>query len=95
MSDVVSGFNAMVWQIIGYDGTEEILRQQIPLDQADVARMSDLLKSFASKNLRPDEIAAGLADVRPDTTAGNRIVLMAGENPHYVASLWRSDELEK
>ncbi len=85
----------MVWRIIGYDGLQEILEQRIPLTDADEARISAVLKALAAKHLAPDEIAAGLADVRQDTTTGNRITLTAGQNPHYVASLWRSDELPK
>jgi hypothetical protein len=41
------------------------------------------------------EIEAGLADVRRDDMGGNRITLTAGENPHYVAGLFRGDELAK
>jgi hypothetical protein len=85
----------MVWRIIGYDGLQEIFEQRIPLTDADEARISAMLKVFASQHLTPDEIAAGLADVSQDTTTGNRITLTAGENPHYVASLWRRDELPK
>ena len=95
LSDIVSGFGKMVWRIVGYDSTKEIMRQEIPLDQADASRISEMLRNLAAKHLTPEEIAAGLADVRHDTTGGSRIMLMAGENPHYVASLWRSDELAK
>jgi hypothetical protein len=83
----------LVWKIEGYDSTTKILDQTIPLNGADETKICDLLKSLASKNLRADEIAAGLADVRKDDAHGNRITFYAGQNPHYVASLWRSDEL--
>ena len=95
LSDIVSGFGQMVWRIVGYDGTKEILRQEIPLNEADEPRISEILRSLAAEHLTPAEIAAGLADVRHDTTGGNRITLMAGQNPHYVAGLFRSDELAK
>jgi hypothetical protein len=95
MSDVVSGFGQMVWRIMGYDGTKEILRQEIPLSEADEHRISEILRGLAAKHLTSAEIAAGLADVRRDTTGGNRIALMAGQNPHYIAGLFRSDELAK
>jgi hypothetical protein len=85
----------MVWRIIGYDGLEEIFEQRIPLTDADEAKISAMLKTLAAQHLTPDEIAAGLADVSQDTTTSNRIMLTAGENPNYVASLWRSDELPK
>jgi hypothetical protein len=95
LSDIVSGFGQMVWRIVGYDSAKEILQQEIPLNEADAPRISEILRSLAAKHLTSEEIAAGLANVRRDATAGNRIILTAGENPHYVASLWRSDELAK
>jgi hypothetical protein len=85
----------MVWRIVGYDGAEEILRQEIPLDRADERRISEILRDLAAQHLTSEEIAAGLADVRRDATGGNRIALMAGQNPHYVAGIFRSDELAK
>jgi hypothetical protein len=95
LSDIVSGFGQMVWRIVGYDGTKEILRQEIPLNQADERRISEILRNLAAEHLTSEEIAAGLADVRRDATGGNRIALMAGQNPHYIAGLFRSDELAK
>jgi hypothetical protein len=83
----------MVWRVIGYDSDKEILRQEIPLDQADERRISEILRSLAAQHLNSEEIAAGLADVQRDTRFGSRIIFTAGLNPHYVASLWRSDEL--
>lgn len=95
LSDIVSGFGKMVWRIVGYDSTTEIMRREIPLDQADEARISEILKTLAAQHLTSAEIAAGMANVRHDTRFGNRITLIAGQNPYYVASLWRSDELAK
>ena len=85
----------MVWRIVGYDGTKEIMRQEIPLNEADEPRISEILRSLAAEHLTSEEIAAGLANVRRDATGGNRIALMAGQNPHYIAGLFRSDELAK
>jgi hypothetical protein len=82
-----------VWKIKGYNGTEKILDQTIALNSADEMKITSLLKELASKNLTPSEISAGLADVHKDDAAGNRIIFHAGQNPHYVASLWRSDEI--
>jgi hypothetical protein len=82
-----------VWKIKGYDGTEEILDQTVTLNSADEMKITGLLKDLASKGLTPSEISAGLADVHKDDVGGNRIIFHAGQNPHYVASLWRSDEL--
>jgi hypothetical protein len=95
LSDVVGGFGSFVWIIEGYDGAEIILQpQRIPLNDATEAKISGLLHGFASKHLTLAEISAGLADVRRDEHYGNRISLTAGKNPYYVASLWRSDELD-
>jgi len=85
----------MVWRIVGYDSAIEILQQEIPLNEADEPRISEILRSLAAEHLTSEEIAAGLADVRRDATGGNRIALMAGQNPHYIAGLFRSDELAK
>ena len=70
------------------------MEQTVALNDADENRICDLLKSFASKHLTSDEISSGLADVRKDEHHGNRIIFTAGQNPHYAASLWRSDELD-
>jgi len=83
----------MVWRIEGYDGSTLISESVIPLNNASEARISELLKSLASQHLSPEEIAAGLADVSKDDANGNRIILTAGQDPHYVASLFRSGEL--
>ena len=83
----------LIWKIEGYDGTDIILEQIIPLNEADETKICDLLKSLASRDLNEHEIAAGLADVRKDDTSGNRIIFYAGQNPHYVVGLYRSDEL--
>ena len=82
-----------VWKIEGYDGTERILDQTVPLNSTNEAQITSILKGLASKGLTPSEISAGLADVHKDDVNGNRIIFHAGQNPHYVASLWRSDEI--
>lgn len=82
----------MEWRIKGYDSLKEILDQRVPLNGNDEAKIAALLKSLASKHLNAAEIAAGMADVRKDDSGGNRIILSAGQNPHYVAGLFRSDE---
>jgi hypothetical protein len=84
----------MVWKIEGYRGTEKILDQRIPLNDATEQKVSEMLKRLASQHLTEAEISAGLADVRADSSHGNRIILMAGQDPHYVAGLFRSDELD-
>ncbi len=93
MNTIVGGFENMVWRIIGYDGLEEISQQTYSLKTTDQAKIEALLKELASQHLTFSEVAAGFADVRIDESNGNRVMLSAGENPHYVASLWRADEL--
>ena len=83
----------MVWRIEAYDSNTLISETVIPLNNASEAKISELLKSLASQHLSPEEIAAGLADVSKDDAHGNRIILTAGQNPHYIAGLFRSDEL--
>lgn len=95
MTNIVDGFSELVWQIVGYDSTDEISKQIIPLANADEAHITNILTELASEHLSAAEIAAGFAEVRRDDSQGNRIILSAGENPYYVASLWRSDELAK
>jgi hypothetical protein len=96
LSKVVSDFQTMVWQIIGYKRFQKIFEQQIPLTEADEATISAMVKNLAAQHLTPDEVEKGLADVHREAIHGNRITLWAGENPHsYVAGLWRSDELAK
>ena len=96
MSKVVSGFQTMVWQIIGYKRFKKILEQRIPLAEADEATISAMLRNLAAQHLTPGEVGQGMADVHRDTINANRLTLWAGENPYsYVASLWRSDELAK
>jgi hypothetical protein len=84
-----------VWKIEGYDGSKKILEQTVPLNDANEAKITSILRALASKGLTPGEISAGNADVHKDDKYGNRIIFSAGENPYYVASLWRSDELRE
>ena len=52
LSDIVSGFGQMMWRIVGYDGAKEILQQEVPLNQADEAGISEILRSLAALPLR-------------------------------------------
>ena len=82
-----------VWKIKGYDGIEKILDQTVALNSADESKIIGILRELVSKGLTPTEISADLAEVHKDDLGGNRIIFHAGQNPHYVASLWRSDEI--
>jgi hypothetical protein len=94
LSKVISGFGELEWKIEGYNGVEKFFEERIPLNDASEEKMASLLKGLASKHLTAAEIAAGMADVRKDAQHGNRVILMAGQNPHYVAALFRGDELD-
>ena len=97
MSDIVSGFQNQVWRIIGYDSSIVILEESIPLASADEKTIVARLKELVSKHLKADEIAGAnagtnsLLQPRMDSGGGNRLIITMGENPHYIASLWRSD----
>jgi hypothetical protein len=95
MTDIVNGFENMVWRVIGYDGTEQISEETIPVDRADESAIVMLLRKLAASHLSEDEIqdAPGLLEVRKDLDHGNRVTFSVGENPHYVASMWRADEI--
>jgi hypothetical protein len=85
----------LIWRIEGYDGVDKVLDQILPLRDADEIRVGGLLKGLASAVLTPGEIDAGYADVRKfDDDHGNHIVLRAGKNPRFVASLCRPEEID-
>jgi hypothetical protein len=94
LSKVISGFGELEWKIEGYNGVDKFFEERIPLNDAPEEKIASLLKGLASKHLTAAEIAAGMADVRKDAQHGIRIILMAGQNPHYVAALFRGDELD-
>ncbi len=99
MMDPVSGFQNSVWRIIGYDGAETIFETEVPQADLSVEGVTRLLQLLVAGDLEMGDIfeaATGksrLLEVRPDLDSANRLMFMAGENPHYVASLWRGDEL--
>lgn len=82
MSEIIEGFKKQIWRIIKYDGLEKVEEERI--QQAEISEI---------------EIVAKLAELsgetpQKDSDRGNRLIYMAGQNPHWVASLWRADELE-
>ncbi len=92
MSDVINGFQNMAWRVQGYDGDRQILEQIVSIEEMSAAGVAEHLKRLASQNLTPEETAA--LEVSVDETHGRRMTITVGENPHYVASLWRKDELD-
>lgn len=95
--NVVEGFKNMSWFILGYDGMTEIYQRRIAADQVDEAGIRKILRELAMQHLTPEEIAASdrgdatFLTIRPDDRS-NRLSFMIGENPHYVAGLFRADE---
>jgi hypothetical protein len=68
----------------------------MPLKAADEAEIVAMLKSLASQHLTKAEIQrgeqTGVLDIVRDV-GGTRLSGSCGQNPHYVASLWRDEEL--
>jgi hypothetical protein len=101
MAGIVEGFGKQVWRIIGYDGLKEIFETRVPQDRLTAEQVQDLLRCLVCRHLTGSEIAASflgdasLLEVRSDAIGGNRIAFMAGSNPHYIAGLFRPDELRK
>jgi hypothetical protein len=92
VSDVIDGFQNMAWKIQGYDCDKQILEEIVSVEEMSAAAIAEHLKGLASENLTPEETAA--LELSVDETHGKRMTITVGENPHYVASLWRRDELD-
>jgi hypothetical protein len=99
MASTVEGFGNQVWLVRGYDGLKPIFETRIPQARLTVERVQDLLRCLACKDLTGPEITSAflgdspLLEVAPDTKNGNRLAWSVGANPHYVAALFRPDEL--
>jgi len=54
------------------------------------------LEQLAKSELtgRENKKSPHLFQVHAEMESGDRLIYSAGENPYYVASLWRSDELD-
>ena len=94
MNKAVGNSGELEWKIEGYNGVNKFFEERIPLNDAPEEKIASMLKGLASKHLTAAEIAAGMADVRKDAQHGNRVILTAGQNPHYVAALFRGYELD-
>jgi hypothetical protein len=99
MASMVEGFGNQVWLVRGYDGLRPIFETRIPQARLTVERAQDLLRCLACHDLTGPEITAAflgdtpLLEVTADTTNGNRLAWSVGSNPHYIAALFRTDEL--
>lgn len=94
MSDIVKGFQNQTWCIMKMNGLETVEEERIPLNEASEDGIISLLEKKAAGGLTAREVkdAPHLFKVRKDLGGGNRVLYTAGQNPHYVASLWRADE---
>jgi hypothetical protein len=90
----VSNSRELEWKIEGYNGVDKFFEERIPLSDAPEEKIASLLRGLASQHLTAAEIAAGMADVRKDAQHGKRVTLVAGQNPRYVAALFRGDEMD-
>lgn len=79
------------------DGLTVVSQEFLPLSEASEDDILRLLEERAKKELTPREIrdAPQLFQARDMTGNGKRLIYTAGENPYHVASLWRSDELDR
>ena len=95
MSRIVDGFQNQIWRVVRYDGLIETEEERIPVDRYSVSELIEMLTERAKSELSPSELRDNpqLYEVRADFENGNRLMLFAGGNPHYVADLWRGDEL--
>lgn len=95
MSGVVDGFQNQFWRVIRYDGLIETEEERFPVHQVTESELVAILEARAKSELSESEIrnSPHLYKVRRDFETGKRLTLFAGDNPHYVADLWRKDEL--
>lgn len=97
MTDIMTGYQNQVWRIQKMDGLTVVSEEFLPLSEAPEDKILHLLEARAKKELTPREIrdAPQLFKARDMTGNGKRLIYTAGENPYHVASLWRSDELDR
>lgn len=94
----MADFTDMEWRITVMDSTTTVEEFKIPQQQLSEEKLKHIMELLAARNLSPDEIIgsavgnAKLLEVGSDTTRGNRLTYWSGQNPHYVAGLFRKDE---
>jgi hypothetical protein len=91
MTDVVAGFEHMVWRIQGFDGQKQVHEERVPIEEMSAAAVGEHLEALAGEGLTAEEASA--LEVSVDAEH-ERMTITCGDNPHFVASLWRRDELE-
>lgn len=95
MSDVVEGYKHQVWRIIKYEGVAEVWEERIPLEEATEDEVRQRLERLVRDDMDPTDVEREPDRFRAtrDAEHGERVMLLAGDDPSYVASLWREDEL--
>jgi hypothetical protein len=99
MASTIESFGNQVWLVRGYDGLAPIFETRIPQARLTAEQVQDLLRCLACRHLTGSEISAAflgdapLLNIRDDTTHGKRLAWSVGSNPHYIAGLFRPDEL--
>jgi hypothetical protein len=100
----------MFWKIIRLDGSAEETISVLPIGTFGESKMREVLMRLAREGLTPLEIVEAsmrnsarkyrpLLEVHkespgPDTTGVKRFALSVGVSPTYVASIWKSAELQ-
>jgi hypothetical protein len=90
--------SAMEWRIRGYSSTLEIYKLDLPQDRFSREQVIEVLKILAGRQLTGHEVSGAvlgkndLLKVRVGESPENGITLTAGQNPHYVAGLFRKDQ---
>jgi len=90
------------WKIEGYDSTNKTFERVLPYSFLTKKYVIALMQRLSARHLDEDEIvssslrpkAPGYTQLlEPRAGRGGRHTISVGENPHYVASVWRDDEL--
>jgi len=90
------------WVIQGYDGVKPLARTILPKSRWPEPRVTVLLQRLVSKNLEVSDIIDASRPPRDTfhnpvlrekrSEVAGRLTIKVGENPYYVASLWKADE---
>lgn len=98
MAEPIEHLPVREWRVRGYDGIKVIFSLDVPEDTLSRERVVELLRLLAARHLTDREIvsavleANGLLELQADVAPSQRITMIAGDNPHYVAGLFQVDE---
>jgi hypothetical protein len=85
----------MEWRIRGYHGATETLSVNMPFQLLSRDNAAQLLRLLVASHLTEQEIIEAtlgknrLLEIRSDDSEGKPLMLMACQNPMYVAGLFR------